>query len=189
DVRSSTLNHRYEHGWQAAAPLKTTSKEVPVLALALLACSAVARSAFASSAAKRVRVAPKPRCVLVAATSQVTQCACPSTPGPLISIGEAAIEAHRAAPPVEMDGLRDMQNGRVAWPARDSQPGAQRRRRSADQGARQRRRAFGARLMGIHPVPQPDSKLAALDMSKVRNKVQMGIRSTSTARCGNNGRE
>ncbi|CAE7255336.1 unnamed protein product [Symbiodinium sp. CCMP2592] len=95
------------------------------------------------------------------------------------------------APSVEAAGdVRGSLNSASA-PSPGRRPGAQRRRRHAEQGARQQRRSCGARLMRRtqSAVPEPDPKLAALDMSKVRNKVQMGIRSTSTARCGNNGRE
>jgi len=195
DVRSSTLSHRYEHGAQATSPLQATSMEAPLLALTLLACATVARSALANrSAGSRARATPKPRCVLVAATVGSGSCEV-SQAVPGISLEHPPAQTVQVSPiltpSVEAAGDVRGSLSSASAPAPGMRPGAQRRRRHTEQGARQQRRACGARLMRKTPraVPEPDAKLAALDMSKVRNKVQMGIRSTSTARCGNNGRE
>lgn len=161
-------------------PLRLTAFP-SALALSLLAC-ALRRSASRRAAQKT----PRPRCVLKACGATLKDW---QATGPL--------EAQRPKEPMisfeAIDVEVEMADSTATFPDESAFASRSHEGRSRTRAeARQRARQCGARLLrstSTPPQSYPDGKAAALDMSKVRTKIQMGIRCTSTARTGSNGRE
>lgn len=166
---------------QASAQQPQQLTAFPSLALSLLACSAL-RYAATRRAAAVSKGAPRARCVLNAMTS----------PAPGATVKDWQSAEPQEQPPkepmlisLEPEVLNELSSEDLT--ARSGEG----RRRPADDEARGRRQCGARLLRACSAAPQswPDGKSAAMDMSRVRSKIQVGIRCTSSARTGSNGRE
>lgn len=153
----------------------------PSLALSLLACSAALRCAATRRAAVS-KDAPRARCVLNAMAPQGTA-----------TVKDWQSAEPQARPPKEPMLISLEAELKTSEDFAESAFGSRSgegRRRPAEEA--RGRRQCGARLLracSAAPQSWPDGKSAAMDMSRVRSKIQVGIRCTSSARTGSNGRE
>mmetsp|Transcript_18161 Transcript_18161/g.30701 ORF Transcript_18161/g.30701 Transcript_18161/m.30701 type:complete len:268 (+) Transcript_18161:70-873(+) len=176
---------------QASAHQPQQLTAFPSLALSLLACSAL-RYAATRKAGLVSKGAPRARCVLNAMASPA--------PGATVKAPEDWQSAEpQAQPPkeplisLEPEVLNELKSSDDLTAGVESAFGSRSgegRRRPAEEA--RGRRQCGARLLracSAAPQSWPDGKSAAMDMSRVRSKIQVGIRCTSSARTGSNGRE
>eukprot|EP00913_Durusdinium_trenchii_P021191 g19907.t1 len=159
-------------------PERSRATVLPTLALTLLALApSVAKSPrrrLAGSSARRSQA--RSRCVLQAAAGVQDWQTSPDLPQEpmLISLDDmdALASPGTTLAPADCEPLPSAQSSEQAY----TRSG---RRRPQD---RQQRRRCGARLLehsSVPPVPCLNSTTAALDMSRVRTKIQLGIRCSS----------